>query len=145
MLIKNFENVLFYNENDANWIKKLTIIVLILYCLTTLLFFLVGALEINLQSILAGVILIFWIVFTTIIFKFAHDSEFLKENFRWCYIPAVLILAIIEETIIYYNGGGLGGKAKSLEHDLLLAVPVFVGIAVGIYLINLDLIKRYLS
>ena len=38
--------------------------------------------------------------------------------------------------MIYYTGGGLGGKALSLKHDLLVAVPVFFGIGLGIYLLH---------
>ena len=110
--------------------------------LTTFLFFLSGIIEFHIQTILAGVILVFWLLFTLMLFIKFHNSSFLNENFKYVYIPAILILAIIEETIIYYNGGGLGGKAKSLEHDLLLAVPVFVGIGVGIYLLHM---KRNLN
>ena len=130
-------NVLFYDENDSAFQRKLIIIIIIFYILTTFLFFLSGILEINTQTILAGVILVFWLLFTVLLFTKFHSSSFLNENFKWFYIPSVFILAIIEETIIYYNGGGLGGAAKSLEHDLLLAVPVFVGIGIGIYLLNL--------
>ncbi len=137
-----FKNVLFYDENDSAFQRKLIIIIIIFYILTTFLFFLSGILEINTQTILAGVILVFWLLFTVLLFTKFHSSSFLNENFKWFYIPSVFILAIIEETIIYYNGGGLGGAAKSLEHDLLLAVPVFVGIGIGIYLLNL---KRKLN
>jgi len=136
------ENILFYDANDSAFLRKLIIIIIIFYILTTILFFLYGFLVINIQTILAGVILVFWLLFTVLLFTKFHNSSFLNENFKWIYIPAIFILAIIEETIIYYNGGGLGGKAKSLEHDLLLAVPVFVGIGIGIYLLNL---KRILN
>jgi len=137
-----FDNILFYDENDSGFLRKLVLIIIIFYLLTTFLFFLSGILEMNTQTIIAGFILVFWLGFTILLFKKFHNSIFLNENFRWLYLPAVFILAIIEETIIYYNGGGLGGKAKSLEHDLLLAVPVFVGIGVGIYLLH---IKRNLN
>ncbi|MFX1444251.1 MAG: hypothetical protein ACFFHV_12625 [Promethearchaeota archaeon] len=137
-----FEKILFYDENDSGFLRKLVLIIIIFYLLTTFLFFLSGIIEMNIQTILAGVILVFWLLFTVFLFIKFHNSTFLKENFRWLYLPAVFILAIIEETIIYYNGGGLGGMAKSLEHDLLLAVPVFLGIGVGIYLLH---IKRTLN
>ena len=136
------ENILFYDKNDSGSLRKIIMIIIIFYLLTTGLFFLSGILEMNIQTILAGVILVFWFLFTTLLFIKFHNSSFLQENFKWVYIPTVFILAIMEETIIYYNGGGLGGKAKSLEHDLLLAVPVFVGIGVGIYLLNM---KRRLN
>lgn len=32
------------------------------------------------------------------------------------------------------NGGGLGGRATSLAHNLTIAVPVFMGIGTGLYL-----------
>ena len=51
-------------------------------------------------------------------------------------LDQVFILGIIEETVIYYNGGGLGGKALSLSHDLISTTPVFVGIGLGIYLLD---------
>ncbi|TFG03199.1 MAG: hypothetical protein EU539_12485, partial [Promethearchaeota archaeon] len=137
MVIRKFENILFYNEHDKKWLQNIIFMILILYCITTLLLFISGIFEASLQSVLAGVILIFWMALTSLIFKFFHDSEFLRENFKWIYIPSIFILAIVEETIIYFNGGGLGGKAESLEQDLMLAVPVFVGIAIGIFLMNL--------
>ncbi len=142
MSINKFQNVLFYDENDSGFLRKLILLIIIFYLLTTFLFFLSGILEMNTQTILAGVILVFWLLFTVLLFIKFHNSTFLKENFKWLYLPVILVLAIIEETIIYFNGGGLGGKAKSLEHDLLLAAPVFVGIGVGIYILHM---KRKLN
>jgi hypothetical protein len=137
MCVKKLENILFYDENEVSWLRKLILVITTFYIFTIILFFIFGILEINLQSIIAGIILTFWILFTIFIFKVFHNSTFLNQSFKHIYLPAVFLLAIIEETIIYYNGGGLGGKAKSLEHDLLLAIPVFVGIGIGLYLINL--------
>jgi hypothetical protein len=130
------KNIFFYDENDPPFLHKLNMLIILMYLLTTILFFIFGILALNLQTILAGVILTFWILFTICIFKIFHTYSYFIRNFRWIYIPAIFVLAVLEETIIYYNGGGLGGKAKSLEQDLLLAVPVFLGIGIGIYLLN---------
>jgi hypothetical protein len=99
-------------------------------------FLLIGAILLDLQMIFTGIILFFWLALTSLIFRLSHSSTTLNERFSWLYLPVVFVLAIIEETIIYLNGGGLGGAALSLQHDLLLAVPVFLGIGIGIYILH---------
>jgi len=44
----------------------------------------------------------------------------------------VLLLSILEETMVTLNGGGLKGEATSPPHDLILSIPVFLGIGLGI-------------
>lgn len=92
-------------------------------------FMIIGGIDRNIQTIFTGLILIFWFILTRQVFTHSRSWE---KSIR--YIGSVFILAIIEETVIYYNGGGLGGKALSLSHDLISTIPVFVGIGLGIYL-----------
>lgn len=47
------------------------------------------------------------------------------------------VLAMIEEALIYYLGGGLQGEATSLLDDYANALPVFAAIIFGWYLILL--------
>jgi len=90
----------------------------------------IGAIERSIQTIFfMGLILILWFILTRWVFNRSRNYE---KRIR--YIGSVFFLAIIEETVIYYNGGGLGGKALSLSHDLISTIPVFVGIGLGIYL-----------
>lgn len=42
------------------------------------------------------------------------------------YYMTIFLLCIIEETIVYYMGGGLHGQAKSLIHDYLRSLPIFM-------------------
>lgn len=50
------------------------------------------------------------------------------------FIISGLVLALIEETLIYSLGGGLQGEATSLADDLIHAMPVFAAIVIGWYL-----------
>ena len=59
-----------------------------------------------------------------------------NNSLKILYLPIVFIIALIEETIVYYSGGGLQGAAVSLWHDLALAIPVFLMIGVGILITN---------
>ncbi len=45
------------------------------------------------------------------------------------YLPTILFLVIIEETIVYYIGGGLHGEATSLVEDYVRAIPIFITMA----------------
>ena len=49
------------------------------------------------------------------------------------YFGTVLLLSLIEESIAYATGGGLHGAATSLPEDWTRAVPVFLGLGVGLY------------
>ncbi|MGQ4892011.1 MAG: hypothetical protein ACP6IP_05930 [Candidatus Njordarchaeia archaeon] len=55
------------------------------------------------------------------------------------YILWAFILSVVEETIAYYLGGGLGGTAKSLVDDYAGSLPVFLMFIVGWYMF----MKRY--
>ena len=50
------------------------------------------------------------------------------------YVLTVFLLAVVEETIVYYLGGGLQGKATSLLQDYVNALPVFFMFGLGWYL-----------
>jgi len=52
------------------------------------------------------------------------------------YVLCVFVLAIIEESMVYFIGGGLGGKATSWWHTIALAVPVFTMIGVSILILQ---------
>ncbi len=132
----------FYDGKDGIWTQRAIKAVLIWYVVDTALFYIIGALLFEIQTVLSGVVLTFWLVLTIFLYNRYHYSEQLKDRFNWIYVILVFTLAFIEETVIYFNGGGLGGRATSLAHDLVLAVPVFVGIAFGILILH---IKRLLT
>jgi hypothetical protein len=50
------------------------------------------------------------------------------------YLAAVAVLALIEETAVYYVGGGLQGAATSLPEDWVGSVPTFVGLGAALLL-----------
>jgi hypothetical protein len=125
------------DKSDPHWLHVCIGAILIWYIIDMIFFFFIGTILLDLQMILTGLILLFWLGLTTLIFRLSHSSILLNEKLKWLYIPVVFVLAIVEETIIYLNGGGLGGAALSLQHDLLLAIPVFLGIGAGIFILNL--------
>ncbi|MCY3410108.1 MAG: hypothetical protein INQ03_00595 [Candidatus Heimdallarchaeota archaeon] len=51
------------------------------------------------------------------------------------YIVSAFILSAVEEFVVYQFGGGLQGKAISLLHDYVNALPVFLGLIIGYYLV----------
>ena len=113
--------------------KKLKLYVnasLIMYVFDILLFFLIGIAENSMSNIITGFILIFWLILTLALFNFVAS----KYRTFVFYIFGVTILGIIEETVIYYNGGGLNGTAVSLKQDILLVVPVFVFLGLALYI-----------
>lgn len=105
---------------------------LVIYFLDILLFLFIGIVKRSKNSIITGFILIFWLMLTLLLFNFI-DEKYRTFGF---YLIGLTILAIIEETVIYYNGGGLGGKATSLKQDLLVAVPVFVFLGLALYILK---------
>ena len=125
----NFLDGIYTGESDPLWLKKYIKGIMIWYLVDAGFFMVIGGLDNNIQTIFTGLILIFWFILTRYVFL---KSRSWKKGIH--YIGSVFILAIIEETVIYYNGGGLGGKALSLSHDLISTLPVFTGIALGIYL-----------
>ncbi|MGQ4914574.1 MAG: hypothetical protein ACP6IU_07455 [Candidatus Asgardarchaeia archaeon] len=126
----------FTSETESQMVKRLIAGILIWYFIDTLLFFVIGITTSDLQALITGVFLVFWLILTSYVSKWSEKSEFVQDHFSVAYLVLVLILAFIEETIVYFNGGGLGGKAVSLIQDILLAVPVFVGIALGLIILN---------
>ncbi len=129
----NLDNFMFYDDNDPQYQKIFVRVIFWLNIFTIMFFLLVGVTTKDWQSIFGGLILVFWYILTFVIFK----NRFKFERYLpYLYVPGIFILAIIEETIIYYNGGGLGGTATSLWHDLSLAVPIFVAMGVGIQILH---------
>ncbi len=105
---------------------------MILYIFDVFLFFLIGVVERSFQDIITGTFLVFWLVLTVLLFN--------KFNFKFItivyYTLFLTILAILEESIIYFNGGGLSGTATSLTQDLVIAVPVFVFLGVSLFILS---------
>lgn len=131
-----FENLLFYDENDNSRLQKLIIVIIGLYILTVAFFLIFGITGSDLQAILSAVILVIWLAVMALIFKLLRNTEIIHSYYRWFYLPGVVVLAISLETPIYFIGGGLSGTAESLEHDLILTIPVYLGIGIGSYIVN---------
>ena len=49
-------------------------------------------------------------------------------------VPSSIMLAVLEETIVFFLGGGLGGEARSLVDDYLGSIPMFAGLIIGWWL-----------
>ncbi|WP_240913593.1 hypothetical protein [Thermococcus sp. JdF3] len=108
--------------------------VLLWFWLDVLLFLLLGVLEYSIRNVLSSVILLLvWFAAVTVP-KIFGKSNWFEDNPGAAYLFAVFLMALFEETLVTMNGGGLGGKATSLAHDLTMAVPVFIGIGTGLYL-----------
>ena len=126
----NFEYFV-YNLTNSK-IKLYIYASLIMYVFDILLFFLIGIVEKSKSNIITSFILIFWLTLTLALYNFIDK---MYRTFVY-YIVGVMILGVIEETIIYYNGGGLNGEAVSLKQDLLVVVPVFVFLGLALYILN---------
>ncbi len=46
------------------------------------------------------------------------------------YLLTILLLALLEETIVYFLGGGLHGLASSLIKDYIRSIPIFFTMAI---------------
>lgn len=44
---------------------------------------------------------------------------------KWYYIT-IFFLVLVEETLAFYSGGGLQGSARSLLHDYVRSIPLFM-------------------
>ena len=132
MLKKKLEKIFFYDENDSPFLQSLIIIFIVLNYVTVVFFILFG----DLQSIISATILALWPPLGILIFRLVRHSDFFERNYKWLYFTGVIFLATILETIIFFNGGGLGGNAKSLAHDLIVTLPVYFGIGLGAYVLN---------
>jgi len=93
-------------------------LVLIWHTLSVVLAGIIGYTEQNYQLFLS---LLCWTL-VVVVFYMLQPQFFVLTGF---------VLSIIEETIIYYFGGGLQGAAVSLGHDFVNALPVFLGIILG--------------
>lgn len=76
-----------------------------------------------------AIYLFLWIIISVIAYK-------LRPPF---FIASAFVLAVLEETIVYYLGGGLQGTATSLLDDFAGSLPVFLAIIVGWWFV----LKRY--
>ncbi|WP_238516210.1 hypothetical protein [Thermococcus gammatolerans] len=108
--------------------------VLLWFWLDVLLFLLLGLFEYSIRNIFSsGILLLVWLVALTLPRVFRKLEGF-GSHPGFTYLLAVLLMALFEETLVTLNGGGLGGRATGLAHDLTIAVPVFVGVGTGFYL-----------
>ncbi|ASA76964.1 hypothetical protein CDI07_01160 [Thermococcus sp. 5-4] len=108
--------------------------VLLWFWLDVLLFLLLGLLERSPRNVLSsGILLLVWCA-AVALHKVFEKSVWFEDHPGFTYLLAALLMALFEETLVTLNGGGLGGKATSLAHDLTIAVPVFMGIGTGLYL-----------
>ena len=82
------------------------------------------------------IICILGIDYANIIFLSAWSliSLILKRIRSKPFILTAILLAFLEETIIYFLGGGLQGTAKSLLDDYLGSIPVFAMFIFGWWL-----------
>jgi len=108
--------------------------VLLWFCLDVLLFLLLGLLEHSPRNVLSSVILLLVWLAAVVLPRGFGKLEWSGNHPGFTYLLAVLLMALFEETLVTLNGGGLGGRATSLVHDLTIAVPVFMGIGTGLYL-----------
>jgi len=64
------------------------------------------------------VFFVVWILLCAAIFHYRR-KPFLGRLAPILYIPVVFGLSLIEETAVYFNGGGLQGAATSISEDLV--------------------------
>lgn len=120
----------FSTDQTNNKEKNYIYFSILFYVLDIALFFIIGIAEQSTNNIVTGFILIFWLLLTLYLFNFVNFSRITFIG----YSLSVAILGIIEEVLVYYNGGGLNGTATSLQQDLILVIPVFVALGVALYL-----------
>lgn len=130
----NLKKKFFFDDDNPPWLQSIVYIIIIWFLVDVVLFFLFGLINI-LNIVAAGTFLAFLLV-TSSLFKYIRQDERFQDKLKYLYLPTIFILSLIEETIIYYSGGGLQGAAVSLWHDLALTMPVFLMIGVGILLTN---------
>jgi hypothetical protein len=130
----NLKEKLFFDEENPAWLQTIVYIIIIWYIIDVAIFFLLGL--VNILNIIAAGNLLFLLLMTTFLFKQIRQNEKYHDKLTYFYLPTIFFLAIIEETIVYYCGGGLQGAAVSLWHDLALSIPVFLMIGLGILLTN---------
>lgn len=96
------------------------------HILATLLSILIGIVDGDLSLAIA---LVSWTIIVIVLYHF-RPYPFIMVSF---------LMAIVEEWLVYKLGGGLQGEAVSLLHDFVNALPVFLGIIFGLYIV----LKRY--
>lgn len=122
----------FSTDLTDNKSRNYIILTLLWYLVDIIFFIFLGLVESSIINIITGLFLICWLIFTILLFN--HFT--LKNSNIVFYALGVAVLGIIEETPIYYNGGGLNGTATSLVQDLFLTIPVFVLLGISIYLLK---------
>ncbi|KAL0235241.1 hypothetical protein GEMRC1_001823 [Eukaryota sp. GEM-RC1] len=121
-------NFLFVDEHNPKWIQLFIFVLLVGYGMTTAFFFLWN-------SLWAGLVLTGWWFLTGLLYGFFRTNLYYQMKAKMWYIPLVFVLAIIEESLMYWIGGALGGTATSLWHTLSIAVPIFAFSGVAILLL----------
>ena len=125
---------IFYDEENPDWLRTIVYVIIIWYIIDVVIFFLLGFL--NILNVLAATNLLILLILTNYIFGNFRAKQQQNTRLKILYLPIVFVIALIEETIVYYSGGGLQGAAVSLWHDLALSIPVFLMIGVGILITN---------
>lgn len=130
----NLKEKIFYDEENPEWLRTIVFVIIIWYIIDVVIFFLLGFL--NILNVLAATNLLILLILTNYIFGNFRAKQQQNTRLKILYLPIVFVIALIEETIVYYSGGGLQGAAVSLWHDLALSIPVFLMIGVGILITN---------
>lgn len=125
---------IFYDEENPDWLQTFVYVIIVWYIIDVVIFYLLGFL--NILNVLAATNLLILLILTNYIFMNLREKQQQNNSLKIFYLPIVFVIALIEETIVYYSGGGLQGAAVSLWHDLALAIPVFLMIGVGILITN---------
>ena len=125
---------IFYDEENPDWLQTFVYVIIVWYIIDVIIFYLLGFL--NILNVLAATNLLILLILTNYIFMNLREKQQQNNSLKIFYLPIVFVIALIEETIVYYSGGGLQGAAVSLWHDLALAIPVFLMIGVGILITN---------
>ncbi|AEK72847.1 hypothetical protein GQS_04730 [Thermococcus sp. 4557] len=124
----------FSSPVETRGVGLLVRFILLWFWLDVLLFLLLGLLECSPRNVLSSVILLLVWLTAVALPRVFGKSEWSGNHPGFAYLLAVFLMALFEETLVTLNGGGLGGRATSLAHDLTISVPVFVGIGTGLYL-----------
>lgn len=125
---------IFYDEENPEWLRTFVYVIMVWYIIDAVIFYLLGFL--NILNVLAATNLLLLLILTNYIFGNFRAKQQQNTRLKILYLPIVFVIALIEETIVYYSGGGLQGAAVSLWHDLALSIPVFLMIGVGILITN---------
>ena len=118
------------NDGVSHFVK----FAVVWYLIDTLLFLIIGVLLKNDEMIATSVILTMWFFLTLAVSMIMKRFGTNASKRIVFFLPLVLVLAAIEEGVVYSIGGGLSGKAESLLHDYVMALPVFLAIGCGVLL-----------